>query len=147
MSKAKIAVLVIIAAVAWFLVEQYVFGEPLTRTQRLMVLETTYATNNRDYFGGKLTQDVSITMVPGLKNDRGQDLYGSTTCFKTEQGMHCDIRLDTVYNFGIETAILTLNHEMCHVSLQGKSLPDSHGAEFQSCMQEGAAMGEFKDVW
>lgn len=144
LSRPKTTLIVILAAVFWFLFSQYAFGAPRVHLQAL--LTKTFANNNRDYFGGKLPE-TDIVVVPTLINESGENLFGNSFCLELEGGkVHCTIRVARDYNPANETAVLTLDHEMCHVKLWGGKLND-HGPKFQACMQEGAAMGEFKDVW
>ena len=112
----------------------------------LRILQLVYKENNRAFFGGKLTEDTVITIVPELRDDHGERIMGSTQCSSDDGGLHCDVRIDAGYNQVQATAVLTLDHEMCHIKLWGKEF-QQHGTAWQACMQEGAAMGEFHDVW
>jgi len=152
LSHPKTTLLVIIAGLLWFIFTQVDFGVPTYKKALHDYLLQTYRDNNRDYFGNKLTSHITIEVVDALRNDKGQDLYGSTYCLiladeKTQEDiLVCNIKIDASYNRGDETAVMTLDHEMCHIKLWGTEF-NLHDEAWQSCMKEGTAMGEFKDVW
>jgi hypothetical protein len=152
----KIAVTILLAVIAFLL-----FGcsspspvpcDTTNEGQQTSVpfLEAQYHAYNESYFSNRLPAHVDIAL------DLGGDRMAETWC-KDRDGQDCQIRFNMRYSAAERTSLEVLAHEMCHMKVWSKNLPQDkpefqtqlqydHNRIWRSCMVELDSAGLFRDI-
>jgi hypothetical protein len=147
-TRSKIVLTIAIAILTWWAFDRLDPSPPIdpkplnVRGISSRELLEEYKDLNSDYFDDHLTHDVVIRKAHNLTLN-GERIMASTECDETKR---CLILIDVETNVTPDTTTMSLYHEACHVATYSQEL-NAHGAKWQSCMQDLAALGAFKDVW
>jgi hypothetical protein len=117
-----------------------------SRVEEQIFVNKWYAATNDVYFDNRLPKDTKIE-IRQIPPDTDADFtIGQTTPLGNGQYV---IEIDPRFNRSGNQEGLTLDHEICHLSLlqQNGDGDSKHGARFQACMQQLAAEGAFADLW
>ena len=140
--------LTILAAIGYFAVTNYsgcnaAYEQKDSKITEITVsqLSDAYRRFNEDlFYGGLPTKNIKI--VPTYLPTAMGELSG-------EDGQWV-IRIDKESNPIQRQAEMTLIHEMCHLSdkINGENEGfDGHSYAWETCMENIAARGQFKDIW
>ena len=124
---------------------------PVNGDTDVTYLKQLYKTYNEEFFNNHLPKDTEITTELG-----GVDDMANTWC-KKDDGTACKIQFNLHYVAAPRSAQATLLHEMCHVRVWSKVLPDArpaiidqnvyyHGRTWRSCMLAVDAAGAFRQI-
>jgi SprT-like family len=134
--------LVIAAAATWFWLSHGTVGER-RGTLTNVNLQAYHEGYNEKYFAGQLPSNVTVTWGDlTAQDDMGQVQQRLDGSFL--------IVIDRNTNQTDKQALLTMQHEECHVAVdyveQDASL-DDHGPAFNACMLRLAERGAMKGLW
>lgn len=103
-------------------------------------LKERYDKYNRKYFGNQLPKETKVTWM-GRKGHVGDFVVLSS-------GAIVILINPLLRKLKTEKyALLTLLHEMCHLSLWCQRSRASHGPKFQAEMKRLASLGAFETIW
>jgi hypothetical protein len=124
-----------IPALALFLFSLYPAPNAPTPVD-LDTIHKTYDEVNNGWFGGELPRDIKI----GYTYDNRYQAV--TTGYNDKPEL---LQFNPKYNQSYEQMKMNMFHEACHMKTWNKDF--DHGLVFQSCMQDLAKWGAFRNVW